>query len=331
MPAPVEPRHVVERASTGMRDPMQEGRAMSAATPFPRRRPRLRPAVPGSRRRAFALALALGIAQGMVLSASDGASAVAQVDTADRHYDARVAYNRGDRLEPGNVIDDQGEPTTDPRYTVIPPFGALLPFGEYKGFGLSLFAELLGGALTGGGTCRRPYSGSKQILNGMLSILIDPGRLGTARHFADEAEAYLEWLGRCRVPAGSKGITIAGDPERAARARTRAEVEREAGAGFEASARPTGVTNMLPGCGSAWKKPSRKSWSNMTVANCLATAFGSMPAASRASRSLILMAVTSARVSTRRVVRSQTTSGAATRGSPAKAAANRSALDASCR
>ena len=33
--------------------------------------------------------------------------------------------------------------------------------------------------------------------------------------------------------------------------------------------RSTGVTKMLPGCGSAWKKPSRKSWSNMTVANCL--------------------------------------------------------------
>ncbi len=135
----------------------------------------------------------------------------------------RVAHNRGVPLEPGNVIDDHGEPTTDPRYTVIPPFGALLPFGEYKGFGLSLFAELLGGALTGGGTCRRPYSGSKQILNGMLSILIDPNRLGTARHFAEEAEAYLEWLGRCRVREGAPGITIAGDPERAARARTRAE------------------------------------------------------------------------------------------------------------
>jgi hydroxycarboxylate dehydrogenase B len=135
----------------------------------------------------------------------------------------RVAHNRGERLAPGNVIDDRGEPTTDPRYTVIPPFGALLPFGEYKGFGLSLFAELLGGALTGGGTCRRPYSGSKQILNGMLSILIDPIQLGTARHFAEEAEAYLEWLARCRVPEGSAGIAIAGDPERASRARTRAE------------------------------------------------------------------------------------------------------------
>ena len=135
----------------------------------------------------------------------------------------RVAHNRGERLAPGNLIDDHGEPTTDPRFTVVPPFGALLPFGEYKGFGLSLFADLLGGALTGGGTCRRPYSGSKQILNGMLSILIDPSHLGTARHFADETEAYLEWIGRCRVPEGSTGITIAGDPERAARARTKAE------------------------------------------------------------------------------------------------------------
>ena len=75
----------------------------------------------------------------------------------------------------------------------------------------------------------------------------------------------------------------------------------------------------------------RKSWSNMTVANSAATAVGSMPAARSASRSLILIAVTSASVSTRRVVRSHTTSGASTRGSPAKFAANRSALRASCR
>lgn len=133
----------------------------------------------------------------------------------------RVAYNRGEQVPSGNLIDDRGEPTTEPRYTVVPPLGALLPFGEHKGFGLSVLAELLGGALTGSGTCRRPHVGNRQILNGMLSILIDPSRLGTAQHFAEEAEAYLAWLGQSRVPEGSGGITLPGDPERAARARAR--------------------------------------------------------------------------------------------------------------
>ena len=63
----------------------------------------------------------------------------------------------------------------------------------------------------------------------------------------------------------------------------------------------------------------------------LATAFGSMPAATSAATSVILMAVTSDRVSDRSPVRSHTTTGAVTLGSSAKSAANRSAFAASCR
>jgi uncharacterized oxidoreductase len=135
----------------------------------------------------------------------------------------RVAYNRGERLPPDTIIDDQGAPTTDPRYTVVPPFGAILPFGEHKGFGLSLVAELLGGALTGGATCRRPYVGTRAILNGMLSILIDPDQLGTSAQLASETEAYLEWLKQSPVPDGAPGITLPGDPERASRVRCASE------------------------------------------------------------------------------------------------------------
>jgi hydroxycarboxylate dehydrogenase B len=132
---------------------------------------------------------------------------------------ARVAYNRGLPVPEGTLIDHLGAPTTEARYGVVPPYGALLPFGEYKGFGLSLVAELLGGALTGGGTCREPHAGKRRILNGMLSILIDPERLGTSAFFAAEAEAYIAWLRRSPTPEGAPGITLAGEPERAARRR----------------------------------------------------------------------------------------------------------------
>ena len=62
-----------------------------------------------------------------------------------------------------------------------------------------------------------------------------------------------------------------------------------------------GVMKMLPGWASPWKKPSTKSWSNITVANSVATSAGSMPAARSASRSFTLIALTSCSVSTRRV------------------------------
>jgi uncharacterized oxidoreductase len=127
----------------------------------------------------------------------------------------RVAFNRGERLPEGVLIDDRGAPTTDPRYGVIPPYGALLPFGEHKGFGLALAAELLGGALTGGLTCHEPRAGQRRVLNGMLSILIDPEQLGTAS-FAAEAEAYLEWVRRSPVVEGD-AIELPGEPELRAR------------------------------------------------------------------------------------------------------------------
>jgi uncharacterized oxidoreductase len=129
----------------------------------------------------------------------------------------RVAHNQGKQLEPGIVIDDKGDPTTNPRYSVIPPFGAIMPFGEHKGSGLALACELLGGALTGGGTQHMPDQGKMRVLNGMLSILIDPAALGTAQTLAEQAEAFIAWEKASPAAAGVERVLIAGDPERAKR------------------------------------------------------------------------------------------------------------------
>jgi len=134
----------------------------------------------------------------------------------------RVAHNQGKTLEPGIVIDDKGDPTTNPRYSVIPPFGAIMPFGEHKGSGLALACELLGGALTGGGTQHMPDQGKMRVMNGMLSILIDPVALGTAQHLAEQAEAFIAWEKASPPAAGVERVLIAGDPERAKRKERRA-------------------------------------------------------------------------------------------------------------
>jgi uncharacterized oxidoreductase len=135
----------------------------------------------------------------------------------------RVAHNQGKTLEPGIVIDDKGEPTTNPRYSVIPPFGAIMPFGEHKGSGLALACELLGGALTGSGTQHMPDEGKMRVLNGMLSIIIDPAALGTAEVLAEEAEAFIAWEKASPPAAGVDRVKIAGDPERAYRKQRLAE------------------------------------------------------------------------------------------------------------
>lgn len=139
----------------------------------------------------------------------------------------RVAHNEGRRVEPGMLIDEHGRPTTDPGVVVVPQagggLGALLPFGEHKGYGLAIACEFLGGALSGSGTWHRAPDAARAVINGMLAIVIDPARLGTQAVFEREALAFVDWL-RQSPPAPEGGdVLIAGEPERAARAQRERE------------------------------------------------------------------------------------------------------------
>ena len=126
----------------------------------------------------------------------------------------RVAHNKGVSIAPDTIIDNHGNPTTDPRFTVVEPYGALLTFGEHKGSGLALICELLGGALAGGATVRAVGDGRRQVLNSMLSILIDPAKLGGAAHLTAEVESFVAWYAASPPAAGVDHVRVAGEPER---------------------------------------------------------------------------------------------------------------------
>ena len=117
-------------------------------------------------------------------------------------------------------MDENGLPTNNPGVVVVPQsdgrMGALLPFGEHKGFGLAVACELLGGALSGSGTWHDAHDGRRAVLNSMLTILIDPKRLGTQVSFAQETLAFVDWL-RQSPATTEDGVLLAGEPERLAR------------------------------------------------------------------------------------------------------------------
>jgi hydroxycarboxylate dehydrogenase B len=133
----------------------------------------------------------------------------------------RVAHNQGKEVAPGTLIDEHGQPTNRPGVVVVPQsngrLGALLPFGEHKGFGLAVACELLGGALSGGGTWHQPSNEKRAVYNGMLSIVIDPKALGAAESFSSEALAFADWLKLSPDAPGTDGVQLAGEPERLAR------------------------------------------------------------------------------------------------------------------
>ena len=142
----------------------------------------------------------------------------------------RVAHNEGRTVESGTLIDEHGNPTNNPGVVVVPQsnglMGALLPFGQHKGFGIAVACELLGGALSGGGTWHRQGDARRAVINSMLTIVIDPVRLGTQNTFAEESLAFIDWLKSSPSAPPSEhskasdpaGVSIAGEPERKTRA-----------------------------------------------------------------------------------------------------------------
>jgi uncharacterized oxidoreductase len=134
----------------------------------------------------------------------------------------RVAMNRGERMDPGVLIDAQGRPTDDPAVMWREPRGAILPIGLHKGYGLAVMCELLAGVLTGGGTASTvPYEADR-ITNNMLGFVVDPARLPGAAGLEREITAAIEHVKASPPADPSLPVLVAGEPELAWRALRRA-------------------------------------------------------------------------------------------------------------
>lgn len=132
----------------------------------------------------------------------------------------RVANNKRTPMEPGLLIDSAGNATTDPGVLYNAPYGAILPFGLHKGGGLAVICDILAGALTGGRTHspRTIKKDSTDIINNMLSIIIDPESMGGNAMFEDEVETFITWVKSARPQPGVSEVLAPGEPERMRRA-----------------------------------------------------------------------------------------------------------------
>lgn len=132
----------------------------------------------------------------------------------------RVAYNKGERVAAGCLIDADGQPSTDPGVIFGPARGgALRTFAGHKGHALAMVCELLGAALTGGETARPENRKMRYATwNNMLVIVFDPQRLGTAERFGAETRAFVDWVRSARLSGEVDRIMVPGEPERRMRA-----------------------------------------------------------------------------------------------------------------
>ena len=86
---------------------------------------------------------------------------------------ARVMSSTGKQAAPGQLIDAQGNPSNDPGVLFSNPPGALLPFGEHKGFGLALMIEMMAGILSGGDTIAEDHQTDGSAHNHLFALIID--------------------------------------------------------------------------------------------------------------------------------------------------------------
>jgi len=129
----------------------------------------------------------------------------------------RAALFKGERVPEGWIVDRFGRDTTNPADLYEPPLppaqirlaGALLPFGQWKGYGLGLIVDILGGALTGGGCDGDvPFNS-----NGALFQVISIESFVPLKEFKMRVERVIRQVKNSPTAPGVTEILIPGEPE----------------------------------------------------------------------------------------------------------------------
>ena len=130
----------------------------------------------------------------------------------------RVAHNSGKPMLDGALLDHEGKDTNDPGVMYGEKRGVVLPFGEHKGSGLALICELLAGAIVGSATVATATPPERGIINGMLSIVIDPTRLSNRATIEAEIDDMVAWVKSAAPADPDMPVLVAGEPEQIAKA-----------------------------------------------------------------------------------------------------------------
>ena len=134
-----------------------------------------------------------------------------------------VASNGGKPIPPDALVTADGKLSGDPADFYGPleggkrdpgnGEGALRAFGDHKGSGIAFMCEILAGCLAGSPTAG-PLPDNKRagIVNGMLSIYLDPHHFGAAG-FAQTAKDFAEYVRATNPIDTAAPVLVPGDTE----------------------------------------------------------------------------------------------------------------------
>ncbi len=123
---------------------------------------------------------------------------------------------RGERIPLGWGVDREARPTDDPAKVL--DGGWILPIGGHKGFGITMFLEILSGVLTGarvGSEIRDLYNAPRNQSQGLghFCIAIDPAAFMPLDAFKARMDGMIDMIRASRLGPGVERMVIPGEPE----------------------------------------------------------------------------------------------------------------------
>jgi LDH2 family malate/lactate/ureidoglycolate dehydrogenase/quinol monooxygenase YgiN len=123
---------------------------------------------------------------------------------------------RGEKIPLGWGVDRDARPTDDPARVL--DGGWILPIGGHKGFGITMFLEILSGVLTGarvGSDIRDLYNASRSEPQGLghFCIAIDPAAFMPLALFKSRMDAMIRMVKSSKLAPGVERMVIPGEPE----------------------------------------------------------------------------------------------------------------------
>ena len=124
-----------------------------------------------------------------------------------------LARKEGHDIPAGWGMDENGVVTTDPNQVKF-----LMPFGDYKGYGVSLAIEMLSSVLARAENSRtagsfwKPGDGNVQG-TGFFVGAINPGAVMDPVEFAKGISATIDEMKAAKIADGATEVLVAGEPE----------------------------------------------------------------------------------------------------------------------
>lgn len=135
---------------------------------------------------------------------------------------AMIAVREGKDLEPGLIVDLEGEPETRPQ-ALLEGEALLLPFGGHKGSALMLACEVLGRLLSGSDAYAEPVRGGQGMkYQGVTFMLFRADLFQPIADFTSAMAAFQQEVRDIPPADGFDEVVVPGDLEARARADRRA-------------------------------------------------------------------------------------------------------------